>query len=322
MEIKGNKVTKANSEFSPSHIERRIMTLRGLQVMLDRDLAELYGVSTKALNQAVKRNTQRFPEGFMFRLTKDEFAGLRSRIVTSNSVSIHDTTILRSQFVTSNRGGLRYCPYAFTEHGIVMLSSLLKSATASEVSVRIVNAFVSMRKFILANSQVFQRLENVEERQLATDDKVNEILNRLNVGDVPLQGVFYDGQLWDAHVLVEKLIETAKYSILLIDNWATVETLDMLSKKRNGVAVTVVTSSHPDKCGNPRPKISTVDVTNFNAQYPTLTIRLNEKFHDRFLIIDNKELYLIGASLKDLGKKCFGFTKMDAGEIAGIMARI
>ena len=125
MDIKENKVTKANSEFSPSHIERRILTLRGLQVMLDRDLAELYGVSTKALNQAVKRNTQRFPEGFMFRLTKDEFAGLRSRIVTSNSVSIHDTTILRSQSVTSNRGGLRYCPYAFTEHGIVMLSSLL-----------------------------------------------------------------------------------------------------------------------------------------------------------------------------------------------------
>ena len=138
----------------------------------------------------------------------------------------------------------------------------------------------------------------------------------------PLQGVFYDGQLWDAYALVEKLIASAKKSILLIDNWATVETLAMLAKKKMGVSVTVVTSAHPDKQGNSRPKISSIDAAKFNAQYPTLTVKYSEKFHDRFLILDDQELYLIGASLKDLGKKCFGFTKMDAGEIAGIKARI
>ena len=134
--------------------------------------------------------------------------------------------------------------------------------------------------------------------------------------------MFYDGQLWDAHALVEKLIGSAMKSILLIDNWATVETLDMLAKKRNGVSVTVVTFAHPDKQGNPRPKISTTDTAKFNAQYPTLTVKYSEKFHDRFLILDDKELYLIGASLKDLGKKCFGFTKMDAGDITEIKVRM
>ncbi len=138
----------------------------------------------------------------------------------------------------------------------------------------------------------------------------------------PLQGVFYDGQLWDAYALVEKLIASAKKSILLIDNWATVETLAMLAKKKMGVSVTVVTSAHPDKQGNSRPKISSIDIAKFNAQYPTLTVKYSEKFHDRFLILDDQELYLIGASLKDLGKKCFGFTKMGTGEIAGIKARI
>ena len=138
----------------------------------------------------------------------------------------------------------------------------------------------------------------------------------------PMQGVFYDGQLWDAHVLVERIIGSARKSILLIDNWATVETLDMLAKRRDGVDVTVVTSEHRDRMGNPRPKITPVDVARFNAQYPTLTVKISEAFHDRFLIFDDTELYLIGASLKDLGKKCFGFVKMDASEIPGLKARI
>ena len=206
-------------------------------------------------------------------------------------------------------------PYAFTEHGIVMLASLLKSKTAVEVSVRIVNAFVAMRKFILANAQVFQRLESVEQRQIVTEDKVNKILNCLNAGEVPLQGVFYDGQLWDACSLVEKLVGRAKANILLIDNWVGTETLDILSKKSDGVAVDVVTSKRG--C-----KVAASDIAKFNAQYPTLAVHFSEHFHDRFLVIDDMELYLIGASLKDLGKKCFGFTQMDAGEIPGIKARI
>ena len=138
----------------------------------------------------------------------------------------------------------------------------------------------------------------------------------------PVQGVFYDGQLWDARAFVEKLVQGAKKSILLIDNWATVETLDMLAGKRKGVAVTVVTSEHRDRKGNPRPKILPADVAKFNAQYPVLDIRFRENFHDRFLIIDDKELYLVGASLKDLGKKCFAFTKLDAAEIPGLKTHV
>ena len=295
-----------------------IFTIRGVQVMLDRDLAELYGVPTKALNQAVKRNADRFPEGFVFQLTQDEFDGLRSQFVTSNETSHSPKCVLKSQIVASKRGGVRYRPYAFTEHGIVMLASLLKSKTASDVSVRIVNAFVAMRKFILTNAQVFQRIESVEQRQIATEGKVNEILNRLNVGDVPVQGVFYDGQLWDAREMVLKLIKSAKRSLMLIDNWATTEVLDLFTKKRKGVKVVIFTSEHYDKKHTPHHKISDADIETFNAQYPKLATRYNESFHDRFLIIDDKEFYLIGASLKDLGRKCFAFTKLDAGEIRRI----
>lgn len=167
--------------------------------------------------------------------------------------------------------------------------------------------------------KVDRRFANQDQRLASLEEKVDFFVQTQTP---PLQGVFYDGQLWDAHALVEKLIKSTRKSILLIDNWATVETLDMLTKKRDGVSVIVVTSAHPDKQGNPRPKITSVDVAKFNAQYPTLTVKYSEKFHDRFFILDDKELYLIGASLKDLGKKCFGFTKMDAGEIAGIKRRL
>ena len=295
-----------------------IFTIRDVQVMLDRDLAELYGVPTKALNQAVKRNAERFPEGFVFQLSQDEFDGLRSQIVTSNETSHLPNGVLKSQIATSKRGGLRYRPYAFTEHGIVMLASLLKSKTASEVSVRIVNTFVAMRKFILANAQVFQRLESVEQRQIVTDGKMNEILNRLNAGEVPSQGVFYNGQLWDARALVLSLVSRAKRSLILIDNWANTAVLDLFTKKREGVRLTIFTSEHYDRKHVPHRKISPADIATFNAQYPKLAVRYNETFHDRFLIIDDKELYLIGASLKDLGSKCFAFTKLDPADIRRI----
>jgi len=187
-----------------------------------------------------------------------------------------------------------------------------------------------LKDYLLRGYAVNHRLNQLEDkvdRRFTSQDKRLASLEEkvdffVQTQTPPIQGVFYDGQLWDAHVLVEKLIGNAKESILLIDNWATVETLDMLAKKRKGVLVTVVTSAHPDKKGNLRSKISSVDVSKFNGQYPTLTVKYSEKFHDRFLILDNKELYLIGASLKDLGKKCFGFTKMDAGEIVEIKKRV
>ena len=285
-------------ELSNSDVIRsRIFTIRGVQVMLDRDLAELYGVATGALNRQVKRNEERFPEDFMFRLSAEEWNNLKCQIGISSW------------------GGDRQLPYAFTENGIAMLSSVLRSPTAIEVNIRIMRAFSAMRRFLLANAQMFQRIETVEKRQIATDAKVDSILERLDATETPLQGVFYDGQLWDARALVLKLIGSAKKSLILIDNWATPETLDLFAKKRKDVKVTIITSEHYDKKHVPHRKISDADIATFNAQYPHLAVRYNETFHDRFLIIDDKELYLIGASLKDLGRKCFGFTKMDAGEI-------
>ena len=193
-------------ELSNSDVIRsRIFTIRGVQVMLDRDLAELYGVATGALNRQVKRNEERFPEDFMFRLSAEEWNNLKSQIGISSW------------------GGDRQLPYAFTENGIAMLSSVLRSPTAIEVNIRIMRAFSAMRRFLLANAQMFQRIETVEKRQIATDAKVDSILERLDATETPLQGVFYDGQLWDAWALVLKLIGSAKKSLILIDNWATGE---------------------------------------------------------------------------------------------------
>ena len=282
------------------NIQALIKTIRGVQVILDRDVAGLYGIATGALNRQVKRNEERFPEDFMFRLSAEEWNNLKCQIGISSW------------------GGDRQLPYAFTENGITMLSSVLRSPTAIEVNVRIMRAFSAMRRFLLANAQMFQRIETVEKRQIATDAKVDSILQRLDAAETPLQGVFYNGQFWDARALVLSLVSRARRSLILIDNWANTEVLDLFAKKRKGVRFTIFTSEHYDKKHVPHHKISPADIATFNAQYPKLAVRYNETFHDRFLIIDDKELYLIGASLKDLGRKCFGFTKMDAGEIARI----
>ena len=281
-------------------IQALIKTIRGVQVILDRDVSRLYGVATGALNRQVKRNEERFPEDFMFRLSAEEWDNLKCQIGISSW------------------GGDRQLPYAFTENGIAMLSSVLRSPTAIEVNIRIMRAFSAMRRFLLANVQMFQRIEAVEKRQIATDAKVDSILQRLDATETPLRGVFYDGQLWDARALVLQLIARAKRSLILIDNWATPEVLDLFTKKRKGVKVTIFTSEHYDRKHVPHHKISDADARAFSKQYPKLTVRYNETFHDRFLIIDDRELYLIGASLKDIGGKCFGFTKMDSREIRRI----
>ena len=298
-------------------IKSRILTIRGAQVMLDRDLAVIYGVETKALNQAVKRNAERFPDSFMFRLSSAESEKWKSQIVTSN---------LTPQEVAGLRMGLRRPPYAFTEQGIAMLSAVLKSKTAVLVSVRIMEIFVAMRRAFVSMAPMLARLDNVERRQIAdqarNEERFDTIFKAMDGGDFPPQKIFYDGQLWDARAFVDRLVKSTRKSLLLVDNWATVETLDMLAAKQKGVAVTVVTSEHPDRKGCPRPKILPADIAKFNAQYPPLSVRFRENFHDRFLVIDDRDLYLIGASLKDLGKKCFGFTKMDPAEIPGLKARL
>ena len=308
--------TVVQANLSPDKIQRRILMMRGVQVMLDRDLAELYGVPVKRLNEQVRRNLNRFPDSFMFQLSTAEFTDLKSQIATSSLGD--DLGNLKSQFATSRWGGVRKVPKVFTEQGVAMLSAVLNSQTAVLVSIAIMDAFVKMRHFMISNAEVVCRMNILEKRQIATDAKVDEILQRIDVAETPTQGVFYDGQLWDARVFVERLVGNAKRSLLLIDNWATVETLDLFAKKRKGVKLTIFTSEHYDKKGMPHRKISPVDIKAFNAQYPKLTVRYNESFHDRFLIIDDKELYLIGASLKDLGHKCFGFTKMDAAEVRRI----
>ena len=229
------------------NIQTLIKTIRGVQVILDRDVSRLYGVATGALNRQVKRNEERFPKDFMFRLSAEEWDNLKCQIGISSW------------------GGDRQLPYAFTENGIAMLSSVLRSPTAIEANIRIMRAFSAMRRFLLANAQMFQRIEAVEKRQIATDAKVDSILQRIDAAETPIQGVFYDGQLWDARALVLKLIQSAKRSLILIDNWATAETLDLFAKKRKGVKVTIFTSEHYDKKHVPHRKISDADVKTFNT---------------------------------------------------------
>lgn len=284
MSTADNKITV----FDTDKIQNLIYTIRGLQVMLDSDLAELYDVETKVFNQAVKRNIIRFPDIFRFQLSLDEYDSLKSQIVTSNT----------------SRGGRRYLPYAFTEQGVAMLSSVLRSKTAVKVSIQIMNAFVNMRKLISQNAGIFQRLDKVEYKQLKTDEKFEKLFDALQSKDLePKQGIFFDGQIFDAYKFVSGLIRKANKSILLIDNYIDETVLDLLTKKKKNVLVTIFT--------NKITKAMLLDVEKFNSQYPTLELKEFTKAHDRFLIMDNKDVYHFGASLKDLGKKWFAFSKFD-----------
>ena len=268
-------------------IKSKIYTIRDMQIMLDKDLAELYGVETKVFNQAIKRNIKRFPKDFMFQLTKDELNNWRSQFVTSNSEKM----------------GLRRSPYAFTEQGVSMLSSILKSDIAIEISIEIIRAFVNMRQFISQNAYVFQRLEILEQNQLITNTNIDKIFKAIEEKNpIQSQGIFYNGQIFDAHNFVSDLIRNAKNSIVLIDNYIDDTTLLLLSKNQN-VDITIHTHTIT--------KALKVDLEKYNTQYKAISLKTNKDFHDRFLIIDNKEIYHIGASLKDLGKKVFAFSKME-----------
>ena len=284
----------ANSDQLPEVIDIKLMirVIRGQQVMLDRDLAQLYGVETRRINEQVKRNIERFPDDFMFQLNKEEFEDWRSHFATSNSVIM----------------GARRLPYAFTEQGIAMLSSVLKSQTAVDVNIRIMRAFVSMRRFIATNAQLFQRLETIEYHQLemkqhqeVTDKRIDEVFKRLDANIPPIQGIFYDGQVFDAYRFVSDLMRKAKRSIVLIDNYVDDTVLTLLDKRENGVTATIYTQRINNQFQ--------LDVDRHNAQYSLIEIKQFNKAHDRFLLIDD-EVYHIGASIKDLGKKWFGFTLM------------
>ncbi len=280
-------------------IQNKILVIRNQQVMIDRDIAELYGVETKRLNEQVKRNIERFPDEFCFQLNDSEFHNWKSQFATSNS----------------DKMGLRKKPYAFTEHGVTMLATVLKSETAVKASIQIVKAFVSMRKFLLNNAQIFQRLDSLEMHRIESDKRIDELFDRMDryaIDDT--QGIFFQGQIFDAYAKFESFIAQARQSIVLIDNYIDLSVLERFTKKNAGVQVTIYT--------NPQTTVTEQDVQRFNAQYPLLEVKHTTAMHDRFLIIDNQTLYHIGASLKDLGKRCFAFDVFDSSFIADIMARL
>ena len=278
-------------------IDERIYSVRGRQVMIDRDLAELYGVETKALNQAVKRNIERFPPSFMFRLKQEEFMEL---------VTICDR--FEKLKHSSNM------PHAFTEQGVAMLSSVLRSPTAVSVSIRIMESFVKLRQFMMKNSYMFQRMDILEMRLAETESKVGSIMKMIdNDKRIPQQGIFFDGQIYDAYSFVAELIRKATKRIVLIDNYIDDTVLTLLYKRAAGVEATIYTG-----------KISKqlqLDIDRHNAQYSPIEVRTFSKAHDRFLIIDD-EVYLIGASIKDLGKKWFGFTLMENTRAEDLIGRL
>ena len=306
---------------SQKHIENRIFTIRGNQVMIDRDLAEMYQVETRVLNQAVKRNINRFPEKFRFQLTEEELAELESQSAASNSrsqivISKNADKNLKSQTViSSEHGGRRYLPYAFTEQGVAMLSAVLRSKTAIKVSIQIMDAFVEMRKFISNHSGLLQRMESFERKQIETDQKFEQVFKALEAkNEIPNQGVFFDGQVFDAYELASRIIRSAKESIVLIDNYLNENTLTHLAKKEKNVQVHLLTKTIDRQLK--------LDLKKANDQYANFTAKAFDQSHDRFLIIDNTEVYHLGASLKDLGKKWFAFSKMEAQSVKSILNAI
>ena len=270
--------------------------------MLDSHLAEMYGVNTKVLNQAVKRNVERFPESFRFQLTEVEFSNLRSQIVTSN--------VLKFQYGTSSseHGGRCYLPYVFTEQGVAMLSAILRSEFALQVSIRIMTAFVEMRKLLSTYSGLFQRLSTVEKNQLLTDEKFEQVFKALEKRDeIRENGIFYDGQIFDDYVFVSELIKSAKLNLVLIDNYIDETVFTLFTKRKKGVTVIFYTKTIT--------KQLLLDTQKHNAKYDAIEIKEFNQSHDRFLIIDNRDIYHFGASLKDLWKKWFAFSKFDKGAV-------
>lgn len=288
-------------------IESLIYIVRDKQIMFDDDLAALYQVDTGALNRAVKRNIDRFPEDFKFQLTKEEYETLRCQ----NGISNNDSA--------EERGGRRYLPFVFTEQGIAMLSSVLRSDMATKASIGIMRAFVEMRKFIANNALLFERIGEIELKQLEyqrkTDERFEQVIEYLSDQEQPAQKIFFDGQIYDAFSLLVKVITKADNEIILIDNYVDIDTLNILSKKKSDVFVTIYTSK--------RTKLSAADVSIFNKQYPKLKVEYTESFHDRFMILDRKVAYHIGASIKDAGKKSFAISILqDAKMVYDILSRV
>ena len=282
-------------KYKDDDIEKLIYTIRGKQVMIDSDVANLYHYKTKALNLAVKRNIQRFPEEFCFKLTSEEFENLRFQFETLNK-KVNNGSVTR-----------KYLPYVFTEQGIAMLAGILKNDIAVDISIKIIKAFISMRKFLFQNGQVFDRISVLEYKQLENEKNFDKIFNMLQQKEEIKQKIFFEGQIWDSYSLIIDIIKKANNKIVIIDNYIDDSILKMLAKKKNNVESVIITSD--------KSNISQLDIQKFNKEYPILKVARTNKFHDRFIIIDNKQLYHCGASIKDLGKKCFAITKIEEEQI-------
>lgn len=305
-----NEIAVKESEemiINETTIKNLIYVIRGQQVMLDSDLAMLYQVETKVLNQAVKRNISRFPETFRFQISNSEYENLKSQFVTSSLEG------------DNNYGGRRKLPYVFTEQGIAMLSAVLRSDVAIQVSIRIMNTFVEMRRFMVNNSLVLNRINELEVKQLSyqkeTDEKFDQVFHYISEHEEVSQKIFYEGQIYDAFSLLTELVSKAEKEITLIDNYVDIGTLNILAKKRENVVVRLYTVK--------KTKISKTDINNFNQQYPRVEMHYTDEFHDRFLIIDKTLGYHIGASIKDAGKKCFAINRIeDKATIESIIQRL
>ena len=286
-------------------LKNKIYTSRGVQVMLDSDLAEIYGYETKRFNEQVKNNIERFDEDFRFQLTQDEVDVLRSKFSTTNI-----STMSRS------------LPYAFTEQGIYMLMTVLKGELAVKQSKTLIRLFKQMKDFVLTNSQLFAEIDSIKKHLIESDlhhkendkriDELFTLMDKYKIEEK--QGIFFQGQIFDAYAKFESFIQSARKEIVLIDGYVDLTVLERLAKKQNGVNVQLYTDS--------KTKITNLDVQKFNAQYPTLTLNFTSKMHDRFLIIDNSVLYHIGASLKDLAKKCFAFEILDSSLIPSVLGNL
>ena len=301
----------AIQELSNSDVIRsRIFTIRGVQVMLDRDLAELYGVATKRLNEQVKRNVERFPSTFMFQLSLSEMRELVANCDRFKSMK-HSSVPMT----------------AFTEHGIIMLASVLKSAVAIEASIRITETFVAMRKALASIAPLLARIEATDRRQIAdqakndanqerNEERFKLILDAMQDKKFPPQKVFFDGQVYDAFEQMKKFVRMAKKELIIIDPYFADSVLPLIAQKRKDVEVVVIKNSR-------NKLLHDVDIAQFNAQYAnSLTVKVSDKFHDRFLIIDKTTLIHVGASLNHLGKKCFAFSSLDKSNIPDILAKI
>jgi hypothetical protein len=280
---------------SQNQLEQRIFTFRAVHVMIDRDLAEMYQVEVKRLNEQVKRNMERFPDSFRFQLADHEKTELVANCDRFESL----------KHATSN-------PFAFTEQGVAMLSAVLRSDIAVKVSIQIINTFIEMRKIIVGHSGLLQRMEGVERKLLENDQKFEQVFKALeSKNEIPTQGVFFDGQIFDAYELASRIIRSAKKSIVLIDNYIDENTLTHLAKKEKGVAVLLLTKTNS--------KQLTLDLQKANEQYGNFTAKAFTQSHDRFLIIDGKDVYHLGASLKDLGWKWFAFSKLETKSVENMM---